>query len=191
MTARVRERATYEDLVRLPENMVGELIDGELYAWPRPRPRHGHSALRLGGRIEAAFDSGDGGPGGWVILPEPELHLEADVLVPDIAGWRIEHWTHEGDAVGITVRPDWVCEVMSPSTASHDRRKKMPIYASHGVSHAWIVEPTQKTIEVFRLENARWSLLATCGEEDKMRAEPFEAIEFDLARIFASPLPPP
>src|SRR5262249_1175536 len=138
---------------------------------------------------ESAF--GEGEPGGWVILPEPELHLHNDVLVPDIAGWRTERWTFDPDVVGIRVPPDWVCEVISPTTASHDRPMQMPLYASHGVSHAWIVEPVQKTIEVFRLENGRWSLLATYGEEDKMRAEPFEALEIDLARIFASPLPTP
>jgi Uma2 family endonuclease len=191
MTARVRERATYEQVLRLPENMVGEIVDGELYAWPRPRARHGHSALRIGGRLEAAFDSGEGGPGGWVILPEPELHLGGDVLVPDIGGWRLGRWTLDPDVARITVAPDWICEVMSPATASHDRRVKMPAYATHAVSHAWIVEPVLKTIEVYRLENARWSLLATYGEGDKMRGEPFEAIEIDLARIFASPLPPP
>ena len=136
-----------------------------------------------------AFEEGE--PGGWVILPEPELHLADDTLVPDIGGWRIERWTVGDDVVRIQVAPDWICEVMSPTTASYDRRKKMPIYAAHAVSHAWIVEPVQKTVEVFRLENGRWSLLATYGEDDKMRAEPFEAVEFDLARIFASPLPPP
>src|SRR5262249_30302018 len=151
----------------------------------RPRVRHGRASGRILARLLTAFDEGE--PGGWVILPEPELHLGKDVLVPDIAGWRLEHWTVGDDVVRISLAPDWICEVASPTTAAHDRRKKMPIYASYSVSHAWIVEPTQKTIEVFRLENDRWSLLATYGEEDKMRAEPFEAIEFDLARVFASP----
>jgi Uma2 family endonuclease len=126
-----------------------------------------------------------------VILPEPELHLDDDLLVPDIAGWRLERWDVDMDAVQIRLAPDWICEVLSPTTAAHDRRKKMPIYAAHGVSHAWIVEPSQKTVEVFRLENGRWSLLPTYGEEDKMRAEPFDAVEFDLARLFASPVPRP
>src|SRR5262249_1936558 len=127
MTARVRQRATYDDLARLPENVVGELIEGELYAWPMPRPRHGRALLRIASRLESAF--GEGEPGGWVILPEPELHLHNDVLVPDIAGWRTERWTFDPDVVGIRVPPDWVCEVISPTTASHDRRMKMPIYA--------------------------------------------------------------
>jgi Uma2 family endonuclease len=198
MTVHVRPRATYEDLVKLPENMVGELIDGELYAWPRPAGPHARFSSAVGMDIGSPYDRGRGGPGGWWILDEPELHLGDDVLVPDLAGWRRERMPRIPKSHVFEVPPDWVCEVLSSSNARFDRIKKMPVYAQHEVAWAWLIDPLQKTLETFRLENGRWSSFATYDGEEPVNAEPFPLATIDLNEIceaFAdepeSPLPPP
>jgi Uma2 family endonuclease len=126
-----------------------------------------------------------GGPGGWIVLDEPELHLHGDVLVPDLAGWRRERMPELPDAAAFELAPDWVCEVLSPSTAAVDRADKLPIYAREGVQHAWLLDPTAKTLEVLRLEGDAWRLLATWRDEAVVRAEPFDAFELDLAVLWA------
>jgi Uma2 family endonuclease len=188
MTAPKREIATYEDLLRVPEHLVAELVDGELYTWPRPRLRHARAAGRLFGRIERAFDSGDDGPGGWLIVFEPELRLHNDALIPDIAGWRAGREPVDPDASRIDIAPDWVCEVLSPSTRSFDRVKKMAVYARHGVEYAWLLDPLDRTLEVKRLVGGRWTDMATF-DEGVVRAEPFDAIEIDLISIWGGPPP--
>jgi Uma2 family endonuclease len=195
MTARKLERrATYEDVLRAPEGLVAELIDGELYTSPRPRIRHARVAGRLIGRLERAFDTGDEGPGGWMILMEPELWLHDDTLVPDIGGWHVDRAPTDPEMWRIDIPPDWICEVLSPSTRRYDRVKKMAIYARHGIGHAWLADPIDRTLEVKRLENGRWTEVATY-DEGLIRAEPFDAIEIDLAKIWGpppeSPLPAP
>jgi Uma2 family endonuclease len=186
MAARVRSAATYDDLVRLPENMTGELIEGELFAWPRPTGRHAHVESVLGMDIGGAYDRGRGGPGGRWIIDEPELHFEVDrlVLVPDLGGWRRERMPEIPEGHRFTVVPDWVCEVLSPATALHDRRTKMTVYAEYGVAYAWLVDPLQRVVEFEQLENGRWSNLAVYGGDDKFRAEPFTAVEIDLGWIW-------
>jgi Uma2 family endonuclease len=190
MTARVRERrATYEDLLAVPEHLVAELVDGELYTWPRPRLRHAKAATRLGSRLERAFDSGDDGPGGWVIVFEPELRLHDDALIPDLAGWRIERAPEDLDAARIDIAPDWICEVLSPSTRNFDRVKKMAIYARHQVEYAWLMDPVDRTLEVKQLQSGHWTDIAVFSD-GVIRTQPFEAIEIDLAKMWgASPLP--
>jgi Uma2 family endonuclease len=188
MAARVREHATYEDLVRLPENVVGELIEGELYASPRPAGPHTVAASGLGFFLGPAFHFGRGGPGGWWILNEPELHLGRNVFVPDIAGWRRERMPEIPRSHVFSVVPDWICEVTSPSNGRLDRLKKMPLYARADVEYAWIVEPEQQTIEAYQRQGDLWTLLGTYGEEPIVRIEPFEAIEIDLTLIWG-PLP--
>ncbi|HYC60616.1 MAG TPA: Uma2 family endonuclease [Thermoanaerobaculia bacterium] len=188
MAARVREHATYEDLIRLPENMVGELIDGELYASPRPAGPHTLAASVLGGLFLPPFQLGVNGPGGWWILDEPELHLGRNVLVPDLAGWRKERMPEIPKNHIFSISPDWVCEVTSPSNGRIDRLKKMPLYARADVQYMWIVEPEQQTIEAFRLEGAGWFLLGTFGEEPTARIEPLADIEIDLTLLWG-PLP--
>ena len=191
MTAWVLDRrATYEDLLAVPENLNAELIDGELYTWPRPRLRHAKAAGRLFGRLEHAFDSGDG-PGGWVIVFEPELRLNDDVLIPDIAGWRLARAPVDLDAARIDISPDWVCEVLSPSTRRFDRVKKMVVYARHEVEYAWLVDPLDRTLEVKHLESGHWTDIAVFSE-GVIRAAPFDAIGIDLAKIWGEPpLPAP
>lgn len=116
--------ATYADIEALPENLVGEIIEGELIVSPRARTRHGYAAGGLISAIHPRFHHGDGGPGGWWILPEPELHLAEHVVVPDLAGRRRERLPELPDVVGHRVAPDWVSEVLSPSTARIDRTKE-------------------------------------------------------------------
>jgi Uma2 family endonuclease len=176
--------ATYDDLLKVPSHQVAEILDGELHVSPRPAPRHASASTGLGGLLWGAFNRGSGGPGGWRILAEPELHLGPDVLVPDLAGWRRERLPALPEEAYFSVTPDWVCEVVSPSTASVDRVKKLSIYARERIRHAWLVDPLARTIEVLRLENDRWSIVATFAGFDVVRAEPFDAIDLDLSLLW-------
>src|ERR1700690_1278142 len=147
-----KRRATYEDLLAVPDRRVAEIIDGVLVTMPRPAALHAWASSSLGGELHGPFMRGRGGPGGWILLDEPELHLHGDVLVPDLAGWRRERMPELPDAPAFELAPDWVCEVLSPSTAATDRAQKMPIYAREGVGHAWLVGPIARTPEDCRLE---------------------------------------
>ncbi|MFL5345551.1 MAG: Uma2 family endonuclease [Hyalangium sp.] len=180
-----RRGATYEDLEKLPPNVIGELVGGELYVSPRPAVRHAFATSVLNAQIGPPFGLGKGGPGGWVILVEPELHLSRDVLVPDLAGWRRERMPEWPDVVGIALSPDWACEVLSPSTTALDRGRKMGVYAREGVKHLWLVDPVAQTLEVYRLEGGRWYLLGTHVGAVEVRAEPFEALALELGTLWA------
>jgi Uma2 family endonuclease len=176
-----KRTATYADIEALPDNVIGEIIHGDLYVSPRPRLRHGRAALELGADLRDPYGRGKGGPGGWIFIVEPELHLEGNVLVPDVAGWRRERWVPVGDAVGAKVAPDWVAEVLSPSTMKLDRAKKMDAYAEAGVGHVWLVDPEPRTLEVYRNVGAQWLRVGTWVDDAKVRAEPFGEIEINLA----------
>jgi len=180
-----RSGGTYEELARLPPNVIGELVDGELYVSPRPALRHSLAASVLTAELIGPFGRGKGGPGGWVILAEPELHLGRDVLVPDVAGWRRERMPEVPDTVATPLAPDWVCEVLSPSTTVLDRGKKMGVYAAEGVKHLWLVDPSARMLEVYRLESGRWLLLGTHVASVVVRAEPFEALALELGALWA------
>lgn len=187
-------RATYADIEALPPGVVGELIEGMLYT-SRPHPRHAVAGGGLAADLIPPFQRGRGGPGGWWIIPEPELHFpdptapgEPNVLVPDLAGWRIERLPEIPDEPYLTVAPDWVCEVLSPSTASVDRGKKMPVYAREGVRHVWLIDPAARAQEVFALGPDRlWVLLGVYDDAAPVRAQPFEAVAIDLAALWARP----
>ncbi|MDY7226649.1 Uma2 family endonuclease [Hyalangium rubrum] len=179
-----RKSATYADLEALPDNVIGELVAGALYASPRPAGPHTHAASKLGTALGGPFDQGRGGPGGWHVLFEPELHLGEDVLVPDLAGWRRERMPRSPSAAAYTLAPDWVCEVLSPSTMALDRAVKLPVYARERVRHVWLVDPVARTLEVFRLEGERYTLLVTHTGATRVRAEPFDAIELALAFLW-------
>ena len=177
--------ATYEDLCQVPEHLVAELIGGELVTSPRPASRHALAASALGAVIGGPFGFDRGGPGGWIILDEPELHLGGNVLVPDLAGWRRERLPEVPDAPYFTLAPDWICEILSPSTGARDRAIKLTLYSRAGVGHAWLVDPALRTLEIYRRQgDGFWLLLGTSVDGEKVRAEPFEAIELELAVLW-------
>jgi Uma2 family endonuclease len=186
MATPVPRRATYQDVLDAPAHQVAELIDGVLHVSPRPAKPHAIAASILGGELLPPFRRGRGGPGGWVMIFEPELHFAADVLVPDLAGWRRERMpVITTDEAFFTLAPDWICEVLSPSTAKLDRIEKLPIYAGAEVRHAWLIDPLLRTLEVLRLERGRWVLLATHRDDELVRAEPFEVFELELGILWA------
>ena len=177
--------ARYEDLFALPETVTGQIVDGELHAHPRPATLHALAASGLGEELGPPFKRGRGGPGGWIILDEPELHLQADILVPDLAGWRRARMPETPLAPFLALAPDWLAEVLSPSTAAFDRKKKLPVYAREGVQHVWLVDPETKTLEILRLDGETYRTASVASDDDKGRFEPFEAIELDLAILWA------
>jgi len=187
----VQQRATYEDLLQVPDHLVAEIVDGELYTNPRPATPHALAASVLTSELLTPFHLGRGGPGGWWILAEPELHLADDILVPDIAGWRRERMPFIPNMPYLTIAPDWVCEAISPGTARLDRMKKLPIYAREGVSYAWIVDANLQSFEAFRLEDGRWTYIAQHTGDEVIRVEPFDAIEIHLANLWLPTPPPP
>ena len=179
------KKATYQDLLNVPANLVAELIHGVLHTLPRPRMVHSRAASRLGVVIGGPFDIGTGGPGGWLIIDEPELHLGEEVLVPDLAGWRRTRMPELPDTASTNVAPNWACEVLSPSTTAIDRTEKVPIYAEHGVAHVWLIEPSLTTLEVFRLDGPTYRLVGTWTGSARVRAEPFDEVELDLGMLWA------
>jgi Uma2 family endonuclease len=186
MTEAALRKATYDDILALPENLVGEILAGHLYTHPRPAPKHARAYSALGGNLWDPFDGGNDGPGGWWILDEPELHLGEDVIVPDLAGWRRERMPTLPETAWFELAPDWVCEILSPSTTRTDRALKMPIYAREGIPHLWLADPDARTLEVYNLqENGHWLLLTTLKEDDAVQQPPFDAISFPLDGLWA------
>lgn len=172
--------ATYADIEALPPNFVGEIAYGVLHAHPWPTPRHGVVAHELQVELANPFRRGRGGPGGWVFIPEPELHLGPHVVVPDIAGWRRERLLVLPDTAWIETAPDWLCEVLSPATQRFDRTDKLAIYAAFGVGHCWYVDPIAKTLEMFTRQGDKWLIAATFKDSDPVTTPPFEAHTFAL-----------
>ncbi|MBX3273770.1 MAG: Uma2 family endonuclease [Sandaracinaceae bacterium] len=171
-----------------PAHCVAEILGGELHVMPRPRPRHASVAGRMRSRLRAFDDPEDGEPGGWIILIEPELHLGPvdRPVVPDLAGWRREHVPEDFfEAAAVSLAPDWVCEVLSNRTRAIDRVKKQRIYHRASVAYVWHLDPEAETLEVFRRETTTWTLLHEAEGDERVRAAPFEAIELDLARLWA------
>ena len=180
-----RGRATYDDLLRVPDHLVAEIIGGELVTSPRPAPAHARAASSLGGELYGPFDRGKNGPGGWGILDEPELHLHGDVLVPDLASWRRERTPELPDAAAFELAPDWACEVLSPSTAARDRADKVPIYLRERVSYVWLVDPLNQTLEAFKFDTTGYRLLGTWCGSAVVQVEPFAALELDLSALWS------
>lgn len=180
-----RRRATYEDLLRLSDDIRAEIIDGDITLLPAPRPRHSKSqgSLRhfLGGPFDD--DDGHGGPGGWWIFVEVDIALGDHVVRPDLSGWRRQR-LREPDQRPIPVAPDWICEILSESNAAHDRVTKRRIYAEHGVTHYWIVDPEARTLEAFTLDGRRWVDAGSFDETAIARIEPFDAVELPIGRLF-------
>ena len=172
----------------LPNTLVGQVIGGRLVVMPRPAPPHLRAASALERQLGRRFDDGDDGPGGWWILSEPELTLPLDPdfnpVVPDLAGWRRARMPTLPETASFSCAPDWVCEVLSPSTETHDRGEKMPFYARAGVDHAWIVDPQARTLEAFRRDGVVFRPLGTWQGDARPRVEPFDAVALDLARFW-------
>ncbi len=185
----VRRAATYADIEALPSNIVGEILFDELVTHPRPAPRHAVAAAALGAELVDAFQRSRTGPGGWIFMVEPELHFGSDVVVPEIAGWRRETLPTLPDTAWIEIPPDWVAEVISPSTEKYDRGPKRQIYAAAGVRHLWLVDPRIKLLEAFALHDEQWVLVATLRDNDEVRVPPFEAIAFPLGLLWPFDIP--
>jgi Uma2 family endonuclease len=173
----------YEQLMALPEGLTGEIIHGQLRAQPRPAWPHNLAGSRLGADMEGPYGRGRGGPGGWWIIDEPEVHfiLDTEVAVPDIAGWRKEHMPSPPEGHKVQVIPDWICEIFSPATKSTDREEKMPLYAYSGVQFAWLVDPRTHTLEAYELIDAKWRPFGIFRDDDSVAVAPFDAI--DIRRV--------
>jgi Uma2 family endonuclease len=185
MVSSARKRATYEDVLAAPRNMVAEIIDGDLRLSPRPALPHAAAATALSEELGPPFKRGRGGPGGWIILSEPEVHLHDDIVVPDLAGWRRERLATLANEPFIAIAPDWACEVLSPSTAKMDRADKLAIYARERVEHVWFIDPLLRTLEILAGHEGSWRLVGVHRDDAKVRAVPFDAIELDLAILWA------
>jgi len=184
VTTPVKRPAAYEDLLKVPEHLVAEILAGELVAQPRPSGAHAFANSGLGADLVGPFQRGRGGPGGWFIIDEPEVHLAGDVLVPDIAGWRRSRLPEYPDGPFIELAPDWVLETLSPSTAGRDRTVKLEIYRRERVPHLWYLDPHARSLEVLRLDGETYRIAATFHGAAKVRAEPFHAIELDLTNLW-------
>jgi Uma2 family endonuclease len=182
-----KRRATYQDVLDAPPHLNAEVIDGELHL-SRPGGPATAVAANVISDLHPAFSRGRGGPGGWLILAEPEIHVGDDIVDPDLAGWRRERLPLVPNGAFFTVVPDWVCEVLSPTTERFDRADKLPLFAAWGVRHAWLVHPRHRTLEVYKLDGGKWTLLAIHKDNVHVRAEPFEANEIDLS-IWWSDMP--
>ncbi len=177
--------ATYQDVLNAPSHLVAEVLAGTLYTHPKPAPRHARASSVIGAKVGSPFDYDDDGPGGWWVLDEPELHLHADIVVPDVAGWRRETMPSYPASADFDPPPDWACEVLSPSTRRIDPSEKRTIYAREGVSHLWFIDPDAKTLEAFELRSGHWVLLTTLSDDALVSLPPFDVITFPLSTLWS------
>ena len=177
-------RATYQDVLDAPAHRVAEVIGGTLYTHPRPAALHARASSVLLRRIGGPFDDDAGGPEGWWILFEPELHLGHEIVVPDLAAWRRRRMPHYPDTAYFTLAPDWVCEVLSESTRRVDLHDKRPIYAREGVPHLWLVDPIDRILDAFELHEGQWLPIAGVKDDDPVSIRPFDATTFSLGDLW-------
>ena len=182
--ARQPRRATYQDVLDAPAHQVAEIINGMLYTHPRPSMPHALASSNLGDELVSPFGKGRGGPGGWWIIDEPELHFDEEIVVPDLAGWRRERMPEYPDTAYVTLAPDWVCEVLSASTRKIDLHEKRPLYAREDVVHLWLLDPADRTLEAFELRDGEWVLIAMARDDDPVNIRPFDAITFSLGDLW-------
>ena len=178
------KQATYDDILALPENIVGEILNGQLETQPRPAPKHALAASAVGIEIGLPFQRGKGGPGGWWILDEPECHIDGEIFVPDLAGWLKQRMPTLPETAWFEMRPDWVCEIISPNSIRRDRVTKMTIYARLGIPYYWLIEPLGKTLEVYELQGEHWLLLQSYANDDEVCSAPFAEYRFSLANLW-------
>lgn len=182
-------RATLDDLARLrDEGHRVELIDGEIVYKASAKPEHGLAQLKFG-EILAAFNrraGGERGPGGWWLMVEVDILYpgRVEVFRHDVSGFRRERHEERPKGQPVKVRPDWACEILSPSTARYDVVKKARTLHEHGVPHYWILDPEHETLTVLRHTEPGYLQVLTAGVGDVVRAEPFEAIEISIAELF-------
>ena len=176
--------ATYQDVLDAPADRIAEIVAGTLHTQPRPSMPHALASSSLGSELGASFGRRSGGHGGWWIIYKPELHLSEDILVPDLAGWRRERMPAFPETAFVTLVPDWVCEVLSPSTRRLDLHEKRPVYARAGVTHLWLPDSLDRTLEAFALADGRWTLIATAQDDDPVSIPPFEASTFSLGELW-------
>ncbi|MCF8014567.1 MAG: Uma2 family endonuclease [Chromatiaceae bacterium] len=181
------KQTLYEQLETLPGGLTGEILNGQLHTQPRPAGPHAKAESELTYDLVGSYGRGRGGPGGWWIIVEPEIHFitDTEVTVPDLAGWRKERMPQIPEGHGFEVVPDWICEILSPSTESKDRHIKMPIYAHYGVAYAWLVDPKQRTLEAYGLDSDEWRLLAEVAGNDCIAVAPFEALKLELSNLWS------
>jgi len=177
----------YEQLTALPETLTGEILNGQLHTHPRPAGPHAITGSSLGDELVSPFQKGRGGPGGWWIIDEPEIHFvrDTEVAVPDIAGWRKQRMPAVPRDHRFEIVPDWVCEILSPATASRDRRIKMPLYAHYGVAYAWLIDPEERTLEAYALQDGDWQAIGRFAGHDQAAIDPFAAVTIELAGLWA------
>ncbi len=184
MADAAKRRATYDDVLSCPEHVVAEVVFGTLYQSPRPAAVHSLAASAIGEELGPPFKRGRGGPGGWMILDEPEIHLGEQIVVPDLAGWRRERLPEVPAAAYLELAPDWVCEVLSPSTRALDRGQKLRVYAEHRVGFVWLVEPLEQLVEVLELDGPTYRIVDNAQGDVSVRLKPFDAIEFPLGALW-------
>jgi Uma2 family endonuclease len=186
MSAVIKETSLYEQLMNLPENVTGEIIKGVLHTQPRPTARHALAASAVEGELYNPYHKGRGGPGGWWILVEPEVHFirDTEVLVPDLAGWRRERMPVLPEDHRFEVVPDWVCEVLSPSTYRKDRVIKMKTYAQYGVAYLWLIDPLARILEAYALDEGHWTVAGLYQGQDEVSVAPFDAIAIALGDLW-------
>jgi Putative restriction endonuclease len=182
--------ATYADIEALPPNVVGEILYGALVTQPRPARRHAAASSILGMTLGPPFSFGNGGPGGWIIIDEPELHLGQHVVVPDLAGWKRERLVGREEGAWFEEVPNWICEVLSPATEVYDRGEKRKIYVEHGVDFLWLLDPRIRNLEVFVRVEKSWLLINSFSGSAAVSAPPFDAISFSLGQLWPFDPPP-
>ena len=180
-------RATYQEVLDAPPHMVAEILDGTLYTNRRPETLQTNARTGLGGFLSETLRYGRSGPGCWSILNEPELHLGEDILVPDIAGWRRERMPEFPTGAYFTLAPDWVCEVLSPSTRKLDLGAKRAVYAREGIGYLWLVDPDARSLEAFELRGTEWILIDALFDDALVSLPPFDAITFNLGDLWPPP----
>lgn len=174
--------ATIADLDQLPPTWRGEVIEGTLYAFPHPGVPHQLVSGAISVDLRIPFGRGRGGPGGWRIFFRVPVQVhEINEISPDISGWRRERLPILPQEDAISIVPDWICEVQSPSTRGYDIGIKRRFYASIGVSYIWYVDPFARTLLASRLHDGHWLEIGAWRDDEKVRVEPFEAIELDLS----------
>jgi Uma2 family endonuclease len=179
--------ATYADLLAFPEHVRAEILAGEIVTTPAPLPRHLRVQRSAGRFIGGPFDDDDGhgGPGGWWIFAEIDIALGPHSVVrPDLAGWRRERLPKPGSVRPIEIVPDWVCEVISRSTAARDRVYKRELYARSGIPYYWMIDPDQRVLEALMLRDGGWVEVGAYDDASVARIAPFEAIELEVGRLF-------